>query len=135
MKQQKTEKEAKKEAEQLAREKVKREAEETRKAKEEEKRQKTVQDIGLEIHGENVQLVVPPPAGFKQVRQFKESLEQVKNLKIIWSGGSVDAGTLITIQAQEPMPLINILKEMPQVEKVEEKGEKITISLKAFTSS
>jgi len=123
------EKQAKKEAKRLAKEKAKREAEEQAKKKAEEA-QKTAQDIGSEIYEGNILLVVPSPVEFEQVKQFRERLEQVRNLKIVWAGGSVGVGAITTVSVQKPMPLIRILNEMPTVEKVNKKGEKIMVMLK-----
>ena len=137
MRRQKAEKQAKKEAERLAKEQAKREAEEVRKAKEAEERarKEAVQDIGSEIYEGDVELVVPSPAGFKQVRQFKERLERVENLRVVWSGGSVDEGSVIGVSVQKPMTLIRILNEMPTLEKVDKKGERIVVMLKTPTVS
>ena len=123
------EKQAKKEAKRLAKEKAKREAEEQAKKKAEEA-QKAAQDIGSEIYEGNILLVVPSPVEFEQVKQFRERLEQVRNLKIVWAGGSVGVGAITTVSVQKPMPLIRILNEMPTVEKVNKKGEKIMVMLK-----
>jgi len=77
--------------------------------------------------------VVPPPAGFERVKQFAESLEQIENLKVVWIGGAEEEGTIIGISVQKPVVLIQILNEMPTVEKVHKKGEKIVVMLKAAT--
>ena len=94
-----------------------------------------MQDIGSEIYEGDVELVVPSPAGFKQVRQFKECLERVENLRVVWSGGSVDEGSVIGVSVQKPMTLIRILNEMPTLEKVDKKGERIVVMLKTPTVS
>ena len=64
------------------------------------------------------------------MRQFTESLEEVEDLKVVWTGGSMDEGAIITVSVQKPIPLIRILDEMPMVEKVEMKDEKIVVMLK-----
>ena len=75
--------------------------------------------------------MVPSPVEFEQVRQFKACLEQVRNLRIAWAGGSVGRGTITTVLVQKPMPLIRILNKMPTVEKVDRKGRNIMVMLKA----
>ena len=152
------EKKAKKEAERQAREKAKAEAEEARKAKEVEARAKKeaeetkkageveakaekkvereakeVHKVVQDIYEGNFELVVPSPVSFEQVKQFAERLGQVENLKVVWLGGSVDEGTIIGVSVQKPMTLIQILNEMPAVEKVDKKGEKIIVMLKTTT--
>jgi len=112
------EKQAKEKAKQLAKEKAKREAEEARKAKEAEKQAK---EEAEEIYEGNVYLVLPSPVGFDQ---FKELLERVENLRILWTGGSTE-GTTIGVSVQKPITLLRILNEMPTVEKVNKKDKKI----------
>jgi len=145
-------KQAKKEAELAAKEKAKREAEEARKAREADKQAKkeaelaakekakreaeeAVRDTDSGIYEGNFRLVLPLPVGFEQVRQFKERLEQIENLRIVWTGGSVAEGAIIAVSVQKPMTLIRILNEMPMVEKVDKKGEKIVAVLKTPTVS
>ena len=124
------EKRVRKEAEQFAREQAKQEAEEAEKVA-----GKAVQDIGSATYEGDVQLVLLPPVGFKQVRQFAERLEGVKDLKVVWIGGLVDEGVIIGISAQKPVPLVRILSEMPVVEKVDVEEEKIVVMLKASAVS
>jgi len=129
----------KKEKARLAKEKAKKEAEEAKKAKKETERlakeQKAKKGPAPEASSAsyqgNFQLVLPSSAGFKQVRQFSESLAALADLKVIWTGGSVDEGALIAISVAEPVPLARILNEMSMVEGVEVKGDKIHVTLRA----
>jgi hypothetical protein len=77
--------------------------------------------------------LVSAPAGFEQVRQFAERLRQVEGLKVAWVGGSVGEGALIGISAQKSLALIQIISEMPMVEKVGKKDKRILVTLKAVT--
>ena len=143
------EKKAKKEAEKLAKEKAKKEAEEAKRAKKEAERlakeqakqdkkdkkdkkdeKEVVQDISPATSEGNFQLVLPSSVGFKQLKQFTDHLAGVKDLKIVWTGGSTDEGILIAVSVTQAVPLAQILSEMPMVEGVEVKGEKITITPK-----
>jgi len=147
------EKKAKKEAEKLAKEKAKKEAEEAKRAKKEAERAKkeaerlakeqakqdkkdkkdkkeVVQDISSATSEGNFQLVLPSSVGFKQLKQFTDHLAGVKDLKIVWTGGSTDEGILIAVSVAQAVPLAQILSEMPMVEGVEVKGDKITITPK-----
>ena len=114
-------------------EEARKKALEAREAKESEER--AAQDIGSDIYEGNVQLVVQSPLGFGQLRQFEEYLERVENLSITsWVGGAMEGGTEITViiglSVEKPMTLLRILKEMPTVEKVDKKGDKIVVTLK-----
>ena len=117
------EKLASKEAERAAKEAAKREVKEAKRA------QEAVHDISSEIYEGDVRLVIPSPAGFEQVTQFKERLEKVKKLRIVWVGGSVEEGAIIVASLQNPMTLIRILNEMPTVEKVDKKNGNIVVML------
>jgi small-conductance mechanosensitive channel len=135
------EKKAKKEAEKLAKEKAKREAEEAKRAKKETERlakeqakqakkagKGAVQDVSPVTSEGNFQLVLPSSVGFKQLKQFTDRLSEVKDLKVVWTGGSTDEGILIAVSVAQAVPLAQILSEMPMVEGVEVKGNKITIT-------
>lgn len=134
-------KKAQKEAAKLAKEKAKREAEEAKKANKEtaklakekakEPKKGPAPEAGSSSYQGNFQLVLPSSAGFKMVRQFSESLADMTDLKVVWTGGSADEGALIAISVAEPVPLARILGDMPMVEGVEFKGDKIHVALKA----
>jgi len=137
------EKKAKKEAERLAKEKAKKEAEEAKRAKKEAERlakeqakqdkkakKEAVEDISLATAGGNFQLVLPSSVGFKQLKQFTDQLAGIRDLKIVWTGGSTDEGILIAVSVTQAVPLAQTLSKMPMVEGVEVKGEKIAVTLK-----
>jgi len=134
-------KKAKKEAEKLAKEQAKKEAEEARQAKKEaehlakeqakQAKKGPAPDAGSATYQGNFQLVLPPSAGFKQVKQFSESLAGVADLKVIWTGGATDEGALIAISVAQAVPLALVLSKMPMVEGVEVKGDKVNITFKA----
>ena len=129
--------------EQMAEEPVNIEAKEATKTQETKKRkgkkakekQQVKHDIDSEIYEGDVKIVIPSPVGFEQVRQFEESLEQVEDLKIVWSGGSVDEGALITVSVQKPLTLTRTVREIPAVEKVSKRDNKIEVMLKTPDAS
>jgi hypothetical protein len=140
-------KQSKKETERLAKEEAKKKAEDEKRFKEAEAKAKKeaeklareqakqakkepAPDAGSATYQGNFQLVLPSSASFRQVEQFAESLAGIEGLKIAWTGGSVDEGALIAISLAQAVPLVSIISKMPIVEKVEVKGEKVTITLK-----
>jgi hypothetical protein len=139
-------KKAKKEADRLAKEQAKKEAEEAKAAKKEAEKlakeqakkdkedKQTAKEAAPEVSSDNYkgefQLVLPSPAGFKQVRQLSDSLAARDDVKVVWTGGSADEGALIAISVAEPVPLARILSDMPMVEGVEVKGDKIHVTLR-----
>ena len=115
------EKKAKKEAERLAKEQAK-QAKKAGKG--------AVQEVSQVTSEGNFQLVLPSSVGFKQLKLFTDRLAEVKDLKIVWTGGSTDEGILIAVSVAQAVPLAQILSEMPMVEGVEVRGDKINITTK-----
>jgi len=141
------EKQAKKEAERLAKEEAKKKAEDEKRFKQAEARAKKeagklakkqakqgkeepAPDAGSATYEGKFQLVLPSAVGFKQVKQFTQNLAGREDVEVVWTGGSLDEGTLITVSVAQATPLAQILSEMPMVGGVEVKGEKITVTLK-----
>ena len=65
------------------------------------------------------------------MKKLEKYLYQVQDLHLVFVGGLVDEGTEIVVSAGKPIPLIDVLREMPPVEQVVEKGKKIQVTLKA----
>ena len=72
-----------------------------------------------------------PPIGLGQLENLEKDLRQVENLRLVLVGGSVEKGSRIVVSAEEPLPLLHILGEMPAVEQVIKKGSEIQVTLKA----
>jgi len=127
------EEKAKKEAELEAKERANREAEEAKEAKRAE--EKTKEAVELEVDAglyEGVmELTIVPPIDLGQMENLEKDLRQVENLRLVLVGGSVDEGNKIVVSAEKPIPLLRILGEMPAVEQVVRKGDKIQVTLKA----
>jgi hypothetical protein len=122
---------ARKEAEKLAREQAKKEAEKLAKQDAKEAKQETAPEVSTAAYEGKYQLVLPSSVGFKQVKLFAERLALIDDLQVVWTGGSMDEGTLITVSVAKAMPLAQIIGGMPMVGGVEVKGDKITINLEA----
>ncbi|MBA7603373.1 hypothetical protein ES703_10481 [subsurface metagenome] len=78
-----------------------------------------------------VTLAIVPPIDLGQLDSLKKDLGQVENLHLVLVGGSVEGGSKIIVSAEEPLPLLDILKEMPAVDQVFRKGSEIQVRLKA----
>ncbi len=52
--------------------------------------------------------------------QIHKSLKETEGLTVLNMGGSVDKGITIRVSAKASTPLVEIIKEMPGVEKVSE---------------
>ena len=129
------EEKARKEAELAAKERAKREAEEKAKKeakRAEEKAKEAVEPaVGAGLYEGVMELTIVPPIDLGQMENLEKDLRQVENLRLVLVGGSVDEGNKIVVSAEKPIPLLRILGEMPAVEQVVRKGDKIQVTLKA----
>ena len=77
-----------------------------------------------------VKLTLVPPIGPVQVKKLEECLSQTQDLRLVVIGGSISEGTEIIVSAEDPIPLIDILREMPPVAQADKKGKLIQVTLK-----
>ena len=129
-----------KKAEQLEKERAEKKAEETppeTKAPVENEqvkaeKAKAVAEEAAELYEGVTEFIFPSPVNLEQIRKFEEHLKKIKEINLLWSGGS-EEGAAIAIKTPRPMPLIAILQKMPVVEEAAKGGKdkKITVTLKA----
>ena len=84
-----------------------------------------------ELYKGTVRLSIVPPVDSGQFRKLEEHLSQVPELQLVLIGGSVAEGTEIVVSAESPIPLLDILRDMPPVAQVTKKGKTAQITLKA----
>lgn len=82
--------------------------------------------------------VAPTDAG--QVLKLYRYLQVIPQLKILRTVGSWSKGTTITVLLEKPIPLANMLRELPWIEGVAENGAKrqrrrIAVTLKRYAQS
>ena len=116
-----------------AKEKAKKAAKEDKeKAKKKEVEEEELEPAAVaKLYEGVVELTIVPPIDLAQTENLAKGLRQVENLRLILVGGSVDRGSKIIVSAEEPVPLLSILREMPVVEQVFRKGAEIQVRLKA----
>ncbi len=71
-----------------------------------------------------VELVIASPVELKLVSKLYNYLQTVPELKILYTRGSWDRGTTITVVLEKPLSLLGILSEMPDVKVTTELLEK-----------
>lgn len=116
------------------RERAKKEAEKAKaqaKKETEQVTKKEVKESGAELYKGTVRLTIVPPVDSGQVRKLEEHLSQVPELRLVLIGGSVAEGTEIVVSAESPIPLLDILRDMPPVAQVTKKGKTAQITLEA----
>jgi hypothetical protein len=66
-----------------------------------------------------VVIAILPPVDMAQLIRLRRNLLGTSYLKILRTAGACNEGTLITVVADEPLPLTSMLVKMPEVEKAE----------------
>jgi hypothetical protein len=82
------------------------------------------------LHEVKVELVVKAPSGDEQLKQLQEYLTQIPNCHLVLEGGSVETGSYFILSLNNPLLLMDQLKEFPIVDKIIKQGNKIGIMLK-----
>ncbi|HJX11907.1 MAG TPA: HD domain-containing phosphohydrolase [Dehalococcoidales bacterium] len=118
---------AEKEAKKAARELAKQESEDARSGK---SNGRNFHVAGTELYEGSVELGITRIESFRQINQFRKSLLAVENLSMASDSWSEEEGFVIIVSAREPMPLGQVLREMPDVEEVTTNGEKIMVAFK-----
>ena len=77
-----------------------------------------------------VKLLVTPPINSRLLKELEGDLRRTTDISLILIGGTADGGIQIVVSADAPVPLIDILADMPQVENVNGNNDKIHILLK-----
>ncbi len=69
------------------------------------------------LYTDEVELAIAAPVDLKLVSSLYESLQTIRELRILHTSGSANRGTIITVVLESPMPLISIISsKMPGVE-------------------
>ncbi len=75
---------------------------------------------GQSLYAGEVELIIAVPVELKSVSKLNSYLQTVPDLRILYTRGSWDRGTTITVVLEKSMPLISILSETPGVEVIPE---------------
>ncbi|MFC2047306.1 hypothetical protein ACFLTK_03430, partial [Chloroflexota bacterium] len=97
----------------------------------EQSKQETTEIVDFGLYVGIVEMTILEPADYYKIRTLREYLQQVQDLRIELVCGSVDKSTEIIVKATKPIPVMDILREMPLVEHVVNRDKKIQITLKA----
>ena len=100
------------------------------KAKDETVKKIKTKKISYKLYKGEVKLLILPPVDFKNLKELENGLLNTKGLKILLIGGAADGGIQIVVSTSKPIPLLNALRETPQVEEAISKDNTIHISLK-----
>ena len=92
---------------------------------------KELEEARVALYEGVVKLVIKSPIDADHMKELEANLRQIQNLRLVLFGGSVEEGIQFVVSAEEPTPLIKILKEMPLVEEAVGKDKEIQVVLKA----
>jgi DNA-binding response OmpR family regulator len=79
--------------------------------------EKTEKDEGFDLYEGTVELAMLPPVSLQQMLQVHQHLQQMQQMKVLNLGGSVDKGITIRVYLKMPVPLLKIVRELPDVER------------------
>ena len=82
-----------------------------------------------ELYEGDVRLEIKSSDDFRLVDQFQKCLKDVENLRIASNNWSEDEGLAIFISLQSPVPLGDILSQMPMVAQVYKKRANVVAVL------
>ena len=70
------------------------------------------------IYKGTIELAIPPPIGLDRMLQLHKHLKQTPQVEVLNLGGSVDKGITIRLLLENPTPLLKVLEDLPEVQKV-----------------
>ena len=65
-----------------------------------------------------IELVIAPPADFARLRELERHLHEFPQVKTLLTGGSWARGNTLIVFLEEPIPLVDALRNMPDVAEV-----------------
>ncbi|MBM3155940.1 MAG: sigma-54-dependent Fis family transcriptional regulator [Chloroflexi bacterium] len=74
----------------------------------------------LALQNDVVELTISPAVNLEQIMQFQNRLKSIRQLKVLDINGSVEKDVIMRLSLENPVPLVDILKTMPEIEKVAE---------------
>ena len=91
--------------------------------------EKAITRLSSGIKDGKARLLVRAPGGIQQLNDFEKRLIQVEGLKIKWTGGSKEEGSVIVLQGSDPVNVARTLKSTPGIEDLKIQGGRILVTL------
>jgi CheY-like chemotaxis protein len=86
-------------------------------------KEKTNIEEALDLYSGTIELAILPPVSLQQVLQLHDDLRPITQMYVLNLGGSVDKGITIRVNVETPIPLLKLLRELPEVEKAYDEME------------
>ncbi len=88
-------------------------------------------ESGDGLYQGGLELEVASPVDFAQVLKLQALLRKAPYISLVSAGGSATGNTTILVVIDKPLPILSVLREIPLVETVTRKGERICIALRS----
>jgi hypothetical protein len=75
---------------------------------------------GAALYEGAVELTIPPPVGLDRMLQLHKNLRHISQVEVMNLGVSKDKGITIRLYLDSPVPLLQLLAELPEVETASE---------------
>ncbi len=97
---------------------------------------KEAKAVTAQLYKGTINLLLMPPVDLLQIKNLEEKLHLIQNIRVILTSGSVAEGGVgelirIVVSTEQPIPLLDVLSQIPIVNQVTKKGKEIEVSLKA----
>ena len=83
---------------------------------------------GSKLYEGNMELVIPPPLGLDRMLQLHKHLRNIPDAKVLNLGVAADKSITIRVLLENPTPLLDILADLPEVEKASDDQHESEIS-------
>ncbi len=80
------------------------------------------QEKNTVLYKGSVELSLSRPASLQQILQFYNNLKYVREIDVLNATGTVDKNITMKLLLKTPTPLVNILKNLPEVEEVSDRS-------------
>ncbi|MBE0479829.1 MAG: hypothetical protein IBX68_02500 [Dehalococcoidia bacterium] len=77
-------------------------------------------DVDDGLYQGTVEITITPPVGLDRMLQLHKNLRHIRQIEVLNLGVSKDKGITIRIYVENPVPLLGLLKELPEIEEIKE---------------
>ncbi|MGB2583527.1 MAG: hypothetical protein WBC89_05155, partial [Dehalococcoidia bacterium] len=84
----------------------------------EEAQEQQAEEVSQALYQGTIELAIPPPVGLDRMLQLHKNLRHIPQIEVMNLGVSRDKGITIRIFLDSPIPLLKILGDLPEVDKV-----------------
>ncbi len=87
------------------------------------------EETGSLVYSGIVRINIKKPVAPNRIKLFAEQLNEIDKIRMLFIGGQANKDTVIHLKIDEDMPLVDILKKLPDVDSVDIKDKNIQLTL------